>query len=85
MKYVARADLVPPRRAPSRVSGAVAWYDEDKGYGFIEADDGAGEILVHSYCLVQREGLSTGSRVTVDCAAGVRGRYVVRIVEVGPS
>jgi CspA family cold shock protein len=28
-------------------SGTVKWFSEEKGYGFIESDEGAEEIFVH--------------------------------------
>ncbi len=54
--------------------GTVAWYDEDKGFGFITPDSGDGDVFVHARAL--DEGLTwlaEGDRVAFDVAAGDKG------------
>lgn len=38
--------------------GVVKWFDTTKGYGFIEPEDGGGDVFVH-VSAVERAGLST--------------------------
>ena len=51
-------------------TGKVKWFNEQKGYGFIQADNGGPDVFVH-ISAVQRAGLSTlneGERVNFDIA-----------------
>lgn len=55
--------------------GAVKWYNGQKGYGFIEPDDGGAEVIVHA-SEVEAAGLDTlpeGARVCYDLKT-VQGR-----------
>ena len=57
-----------------REAGTVKWFNNDKGFGFIERDAG-GDIFVH-YSAIQGDGyrsLEDGQRVEFVVAEGPRG------------
>ncbi|MDH6120454.1 cold shock domain-containing protein [Kitasatospora sp. GAS204B] len=47
----------------NRVSGVVRWYNQVKGYGYIDGDDGR-EVLVHRAAVEDFPFLTEGLRVT---------------------
>jgi len=54
--------------------GKVKWFNEQKGYGFIEMDEG-GDLFVH-YSAIQAEGFKTlqeGQRVSFEVEEGQKG------------
>ena len=56
-------------------SGTVKWFSEEKGYGFIEPEEGAEEIFVH-YTDLEGEGfrsLTEGERVSYETTRIARG------------
>jgi CspA family cold shock protein len=66
---------------PLRLSGRVKWFDMVKGFGFLVADDGGGDILIHYNLLAEigRKAIPEGALADVDVRAGPRGRQAVRI------
>ena len=51
-------------------TGTVKWFNNDKGYGFIQPDDGSPDVFVH-ISAVQRAGLSglkDGQKVSFELA-----------------
>jgi CspA family cold shock protein len=61
--------------------GRVAWFNDEKGYGFIE-QDGAKDLFVH-HSAIQGEGtksLAEGERVRFDIGKGVKGGPVAENV-----
>ena len=67
--------------------GTVAWYDEDKGFGFINPDSGAGDVFVHARALAEGlTWLAEGDRVAYEVVSGdkgpqARGVHLVRGAE----
>ena len=55
--------------------GKVKWFNESKGFGFIERNDGSGDIFVH-YSAIQAGGFKTlteGQSVSFDVVKGNKG------------
>lgn len=55
-------------------SGTVKWFKAEKGYGFIQGDDGV-EVFVH-FSAIQADGyrsLDEGQKVTYDVTQGPKG------------
>jgi cold shock protein len=64
-----------PGKTEAVSRGTVRQFSEEKGYGFIEPDDGREEILVH-YTEVERDGfrsLVEGERVSYEPVRIIRG------------
>jgi cold shock protein len=54
--------------------GVVKWFNEQKGFGFIEKDEG-GDVFVH-FSAIQSSGFKTlneGQRVSFDVVQGQKG------------
>lgn len=57
-------------------TGTVKFFNTDKGYGFIENEDGSGDIFVH-ISAVERAGMSTlnkNQRVSFEPETGNNGK-----------
>lgn len=57
-------------------TGAVKWFNADKGYGFIQPDDGGKDVFVH-ISAVERAGLRTlrdGQKVKFEVQTGRNGK-----------
>ena len=56
--------------------GTVKWFNAQKGYGFIQPDDGSKDVFVH-ISAVERAGLgslSEGQKVSYDLERGQQGK-----------
>ena len=65
------------------LEGRVKWYDPARGYGFIDAIDGQGDILLHASCL-RRFGQGPAlpnAKVICKAVHGDKGRQAVELVE----
>jgi CxxC-x17-CxxC domain-containing protein len=81
-----------PRRSPAprstatsttgRASGAVKWFNEEKGFGFI-VEDGGADVFVHMSAL-QEAGIRTlaeGDRVEFDIMPGAKGKQATNVAK----
>ena len=63
------------------MTGKVKWFNAEKGYGFIEREDG-GDVFVH-FSAIQSEGFKTleeGQAVEFDVVQGNRGEQAANVV-----
>jgi CspA family cold shock protein len=69
------------------VTGQVKWFDATRGFGFLVAADGAGDVLVHFSVLRDhgRRTLPEGATVTCHAERRERGRQATRIVTIDLS
>ena len=59
--------------------GKVKWYNEDKGFGFIETKDG-GDVFVHRTGLESPfAGLNQGDSVSFEIAEGQKGLVAKKV------
>ena len=66
------------------MSGTVKWFNETKGYGFISADDGSGDVFVH-FSAIQGTGFRTlaeGQKVSYETETDPKNPAKLRAVNV---
>ncbi|MDD2555014.1 MAG: cold shock domain-containing protein [Syntrophaceticus sp.] len=64
------------------MQGRVKWFNQEKGYGFIECDEGD-DVFVH-YSAIQGDGFKTlaeGQQVEFDIVEGARGPQASNVVK----
>ncbi len=57
-------------------TGTVKWFNGQKGYGFIQPDDGSKDVFVH-ISAVERSGMGTlneGQKISFDLEKGQQGK-----------
>jgi len=63
--------------------GTVKWFNEQKGFGFIESDEG-GDVFVH-FSAIDMEGfkvLYEGDRVVFDVVEGTKGPAAANVSKI---
>jgi cold shock protein len=66
-------------------TGTVKWFNDAKGFGFIEPEGGGDDVFAH-FSAIQMEGFRTlkqGSKVTFDVVQGPKGQLAQNIAAVG--
>lgn len=66
-------------------TGIVKFYNDQKGYGFIQPEDGSKDVFVHASALERAgiRGLSEGQKVSFDTEADRRsGKIAVSNIQV---
>jgi CspA family cold shock protein len=65
--------------------GKVKWFNDSKGYGFIEPqEEGGKDVFVH-FSAIQMDGFRTlaeGQEVEFELSSGERGQYAANVVRV---
>lgn len=69
-----------------RVEGRVKWFDPAKGFGFIIADDGGPDILLHANVLRNfgQGSVADAARITVMVQMTARGAQAVEVLQILP-
>jgi CspA family cold shock protein len=67
----------------SKVQGKVKWFNEDKGYGFIERNDGGDDVFLHYNDLAQTgfKSIREDAKVEFDVEMGPKGPKASNVVE----
>ena len=67
----------------NKIQGKVKWFNEDKGYGFIERDDGGEDVFLH-FSALEQSGFRTiaeGAAVEFEVEAGPKGPKAANVVQ----
>jgi CspA family cold shock protein len=76
-----QAGFIEVGMSEERVSGTVKWFNDDKGFGFIEREDGK-DVFVHHSAIVA-EGFRTlkeGQKVTMEVTQGQKGPQAENVI-----
>ena len=64
-------------------TGTIKWFNSEKGYGFIQVDDGSKDLFVH-FSQVKKEGpgrvnLDDGQKVSFEIGEGPKGKQAINV------
>ncbi|MBI3480907.1 MAG: cold-shock protein [Nitrosomonadales bacterium] len=66
-------------------TGTVKWFNDTKGFGFVSADDGSGDLFAH-YSAINMKGFKTlkeGQKITFEIVPGPKGKQAANIQYLG--
>ena len=63
----------------SQQTGAVKFFNETKGFGFIKPDNGGSDIFVHVSTLGGMQALANDQRVSFEIEDGRRGPQAINV------
>ena len=68
-----------------RSTGTVKWFNAEKGFGFINQDDGGADVFVHFRSIVGDgyKTLNEGQKVSYDTEQGQKGLQATNVVAEG--
>ena len=67
-------------------TGKVKWFNDQKGFGFIQADQTNKDVFVH-HTVIEGEGYKTlgdGETVEYDCEESAKGLKATRVKRIAP-
>jgi len=67
----------------NRIQGKIKWFNEDKGFGFIERNDGGDDVFLHFSALGQSgyKTIADDTPVEFDVEPGPKGPKAANVVE----
>ena len=74
------------RRCYAMITGKVKWFNDAKGYGFIELEQGR-DVFVH-YSVIEADGyksLREGQEVLFELQQGPKGDHATRVLADAPA
>ena len=71
---------------PIVLRGQVKWFDPSKGFGFVIADEGGADILLHANVLRNygQSSVADGSQIEITVQSTERGRQAVTVISIEP-
>lgn len=71
---------------PREVAGQVKWFDPSRGFGFVVADEGGADILLHANVLRNfgQSSVADGARIRVMIQSTTRGVQATEVLDIEP-
>ncbi|WP_371038372.1 MULTISPECIES: cold-shock protein [unclassified Rhodosalinus] len=71
---------------PRRLRGHVKWFDPAKGFGFVVAEEGGPDILLHANVLRNfgQSSIADGAQVEITAQQTARGMQAVAVLDIKP-